>query len=109
MNPVLEYSNQCVPDKVRLVSRAMGMDYKFEPDDYDAVFDVNDDFLKNLEPRITIHGLFKLANTGLFDHIYVFADRYTMASYINESGDTIDLFDWFDLMQFSDKYDDNFQ
>ena len=47
-----------------------------------------------------MNGLFSLADTGVFDHIFVYLDKDNFAYYYDDNQTKHDIIGWIDLMQF---------
>ncbi len=96
----LNYVYVILPKKVRLISNAMAMNHDFEPNNTIDYYDPNFEVPMSFASDIGIDELFKLAETGLFEHILVYLTEDNMAFYLNNEKEKIDLFGWIDLMQF---------
>lgn len=89
-----------LPKKVRLISKSMGLNYCFKPEDSFTYWDPNEEANMCYSNGISINDLFKLASTGLFEHIYVLLSEINNAYYYDQNHNKISLTGWIDLLQF---------
>ena len=96
----LNYSYIELPKKVRLVSTAMGVNYCFKPEDTFSYWDPYQEATMCYSNGTSISDLFKLASTGLFDHIFVLLSEINDAYYYDKNKKKINLVGWIELLQF---------
>lgn len=94
-----------LPKKVRLVSNAMGLNYCFKPDDTSSYWDPHQEVTLCYSKGTSIGDLFKLAKTGLFDHIYAYLNENNSAHYYDQNQNKVDISGWIDIMQFEEGED----
>ena len=88
------------PKKVRLISSRMGMNYYFEPSSCTFYFDPYQEAVLGYSKGMGMNGLFSLADTGVFDHIFVYLDKDNFAYYYDDNQTKHDIIGWINLMQF---------
>lgn len=96
----LNYLYVELPKKIRLISKCMGMNYYFEPLTTFYYYDPNEEAELCYTEGIGMDDLFKLSETGLFDHIFVYLDKDNFAYYYDDNQIKHDITGWIDLMQF---------
>lgn len=89
-----------LPKKVRLISEAMGMNHYIEPETAFGFYDPYEDAPLAYTMGIGIDELFKLSETELFDHIFVYLDKDNIAFYYDERNERHNIEGWVDLIQF---------